>query len=799
MQKVQIKVKGMSCAACAARIEKGLSRVPGVDKAQVNFAMEQAAVEYNPEAVAVSDLVEQIEKLGYSVDAQKVELKIGGMTCAACAARVEKGLNKLPGVEKASVNLATETATVEYLPAQLGVGDLVQAVFKIGYSAKQLDETRSDDSQETEARELRQRQRRLIFSAVLSVPFLVMMLGGFLGLVLPGWMTSFATQVILATPVQFVAGWPFYRGAFGSLRGGSANMDVLVALGTSAAYFYSLAAGYGQPHAHLYFEVSAILITLILLGKYLEAVAKGKTSEAIRKLMGLQPKTARVVRDGQEMEIATSEVMVGDLVIVRPGERIPVDGQVKEGYSAVDESMLTGESVPVDKQTGDLVAGATINKFGSLKIEATRVGRDTVLAQIIRVVQEAQGSKAPIQRLADVVAGYFVPVVVAIAVGTFAVWYWLVDAGNFSHALINATAVLVIACPCAMGLATPTSIMVGTGRGAENGILIRGGEHLERAHRIDAVVLDKTGTITKGEPELTDVVAADRFAGQEEQLLSLAARVEKVSEHPVAQAIVQGAIKRIPETHLDDPDEFEAVPGKGVVSRIDAKPIMIGNLRFLQERGVDAAPLQSALERLEGAGKTVVLMSVEGSIAAAIAVADTVKEHSAEAIRELKEIGIAVWMITGDNRRTAQAIAQEVGIDNVLAEVLPEDKAREVQRLKDEGRVVAMVGDGINDAPALATADVGIAMGTGTDVAMEAADITLMRGDLRTIATAVKLSKATMKNIKQNLFWAFVYNVVGIPVAAAGLLSPVLAGGAMAMSSVSVVSNALRLKSVKLR
>ncbi|MGI6648835.1 MAG: heavy metal translocating P-type ATPase [Bacillota bacterium] len=798
MQRVSLKVKGMSCAACSARIEKGLSRLPGVNHAQVNLALEQASVEYDPEVLAVSGLVEQIERLGFTVPTEKIELKIKGMACAACVARVEKGLNKLAGVEKASVNLATETATVEYLPTEVVVEDLVGTIARLGFEARPATTLQEEEVQKTESGEIRQRLRLLLFSATLSVPFLIMMLGEFLGFALPRWLTAFSTQVLLATPVQFIAGYPFYRGAFSALRSGSANMDVLVALGTSSAYFYSLGIGFLTPHTHLYFEVSAILITLILLGKYLESLAKGRTSEAIRKLMGLQPRTARVIRAGQEREIPTTEVMVGDLVVVRPGERIPVDGQVKEGYSAVDESMLTGESVPVDKQSGDLVAGATVNKFGVLKIEATRVGRDTVLAQIIRVVQEAQGSKAPIQRLADLVASYFVPVVVVIALSTFAIWYWGVAPGNFSRALISATAVLVIACPCAMGLATPTSIMVGTGRGAENGILIRGGEHLERAHRVDTVVLDKTGTITKGEPALTDFVAVGLYASQEAVLLNWAARVEKLSEHPVAQAIVQGALARTPGFDLIDPEEFTAVPGKGVVSCVEGRQVLMGTRPFLEEQGISVESVQPILEELEGAGKTTVILAVDQSVAAVIGVADTVKEHSAAAIQELKNMGIQVWMITGDNQRTSRAIAKEVGIDQVLAEVLPEDKAREVQRLKDQGRIVAMIGDGINDAPALATADVGIAMGTGTDVAMEAADITLMRGDLRSITTAIRLSQATMRNVKQNLFWAFIYNLVGIPVAAAGLLSPVLAGGAMALSSVSVVSNALRLKRVRL-
>ena len=798
MERISINIKGMSCAACSARIEKVLSKMPGVRHAQVNLALEQAVIEYDPQAVKAVDFVEKIERLGYSVVPERVEIKIQGMNCAACVSRVEKKLQKINGVQEAVVNLATEKAVVKYLPAIVKPEDLAAAITGIGYKAQLQTDLAEGTGKVSEPVELGQRKGLLIFSAFLSFPFLVIMLEHLFGLSLPVWLTSYTTQLLLATPVQFIAGFPFYKGAFTALRGGSANMDVLVALGTSAAYFYSLIIGLVDPHAHLYFEASAVLITLILLGKYLESMAKGRTSEAIRKLMGLQPKTARVIRDGQEQEVNISEVAVGDLVVVRPGERIPVDGVVKEGYSSVDESMLTGESVPVDKQVGDLVTGATVNKYGSIKFEATQVGRDTVLAQIIRVVQEAQGSKAPIQRLADVVAGYFVPAVVVIALGTFALWFWVLDAGNLSRALINATAVLVIACPCAMGLATPTSIMVGTGRGAENGILIRGGEHLERAHRVNTVVLDKTGTITRGELEITDIITAEEFSGRKEKLLEWAAAAEKLSEHPVAEAIVQGVLNRLPGLSLPDPQEFSAVPGKGVKAVIDDRVIFLGNRRYLQEQEVNVESLLPALERLESEGKTTILMAVDQSPAAVLGVADTVKEHAAEAVQELKRIGIDVWMLTGDNKRTATAIAQQVGIEHVMAEVLPEEKADQVKMLRDKGLIVAMVGDGINDAPALATADVGIAMGTGTDIAMEAADITLIGGDLRAIATAVKLSKATLRNIKQNLFWAFFYNMIGIPVAAAGFLSPVVAGGAMALSSVFVVSNALRLKRVRL-
>ncbi len=841
MSKASFPVKGMNCAACAVRIEKALKRMDGIENAAVNLVMEEVAVDYDPAAVEVSAMINQVEKLGFSVPLERLDLQVSGMSCAACSARIEKGLNKAAGVEKAVVNLATETATIEYYPGLTDPDALIKTVERIGYGASLMPDFFESIAEPADSDDMKNKWRLLIFSAVLSLPFAAMMIAELAGLAVPAWLHSFYTQLLLASLVQFGAGWIFYRGAFFALRGGSANMDVLVALGTSAAYFYSLGAGLLLPGSHLYFEVSAILITLILVGKYLEARAKGRTSEAIRKLMGLQPRTARVIRGGQEMEIPIHEVRVGDLVLVRPGESIPVDGTVIEGYSAVDESMLTGESIPVDKNTGDPVTGATINKFGSLKVEAGRVGRDTVLAQIIRVVQAAQGSKAPIQRLADLVAGYFVPVVITIALGTFAYWYWMGSNADFPMALINATAVLVIACPCAMGLATPTSIMVGTGRGAENGILIKGGEYLEQAHRINTVVLDKTGTITKGEPELTDYLTAGKRpadevmedeaqAGKkpagsgspedEERFPAWAASVEKLSEHPVAQAIVAGLEQRFPGLAAMPAESFEAVPGQGVRATVEGRRIMLGSRSFVQgflNQGDGSGDLNlqdlnhqnrppdlkipdllAEAERLEGQGKTVTLMAVDGRLAALMAVADTIKEHSAEAIARLQAMGIEVWMITGDNRRTAEAIASQAGISNVLAEVLPENKAREVQRLRAEGRIVAMAGDGINDAPALVNADVGIAMSTGTDIAMEAADITLLRGDLRLIATAIELSRATMRNIKQNLFWAFVYNIIGIPIAAAGLLNPVIAGGAMALSSVSVVSNALRLKRVKL-
>ncbi|WP_278294226.1 copper-translocating P-type ATPase [Caloranaerobacter azorensis] len=596
-------------------------------------------------------------------------------------------------------------------------------------------------------------------------------------------------QLALATLVQFIIGYRFYKGAYHSLKGGGANMDVLVALGTSAAYFYSLYNLISGVKEY-YFEASAVIITLILLGKMLEAIAKGRTSEAIKKLMNLQAKTARVIRDGKELDIPVEQVVVGDIVVVRPGEKIPVDGIVIEGNSSVDESMLTGESIPVDKKEGDEVIGATINKHGTFKFKATKIGRDTVLSQIIKLVEEAQGSKAPIQRLADKVAGIFVPTVIGIAILTFAIWYFV--EGDFTNALINAVAVLVIACPCALGLATPTAIMVGTGKGAENGILIKGGEYLERAHQIDTLIFDKTGTITKGEPEVTDIIS---FNKSKEDILKFAAIAEKASEHPLGQAIVkkgeESGIK------LTDPEKFNAIPGHGIFAVIEGKEVYLGNRKLMKDKNINIEDIEDEIVNLESQGKTAMILSINGRVEGIIAVADTVKEHSREAIKQLKSMGIEVYMITGDNERTANAIAREVGIENVIAEVLPEHKAQEVEKLKAQGKKVGMVGDGINDAPALVKADIGFAIGTGTDVAIEAADITLMKGDLRDIVLAIRLSRRTMRTIKQNLFWAFFYNSIGIPLAALGFLNPMIAGAAMAFSSVSVVSNSLRLKRFK--
>lgn len=796
LKKIQFQVLGMTCAACATRIEKKVPKLEGVMEINVNLGTEKASVIYDGDKIKLKDIIAKIKETGYDVPTDKVEIKIQGMTCAACSSRVERGLNKTEGVLEANVNLALEKAHIHYVPSIVGIADLKKKIREIGYEVIEADEEGSTDRErEAREKEIKQQKNLVILSALLSLPLLAMMFIDWFNLheIAPAFLMSPLFQFVLATPVQFGVGRYFYVDAYRAIKGGSANMSVLVALGTSAAYFYSVGATFFSNWigtSHVYYESAAIIITLVLFGKYLEAKAKRRTTEAIKKLMGLQPKTARVIREGRELDIPVEELVVGDIIFVRPGEKIPVDGIIIEGSSSVDESMLTGESIPVDKNVGSEVIGATINKHGGFKFKATKVGKDTALAQIIKVVEEAQGSKAPIQRMADVISAYFVPVVIAISFLTFVIWYFIAAPGQFTEALLPAIAVLVIACPCALGLATPTSIMVGTGKGAENGILIKGGEHLENAHKINTVVFDKTGTVTKGKPQVTDILVAQGIT--EEELLVYAASVEKNSEHPLAQAIVQYSQKRGLE--LLEVKDFQAIPGHGVQGQIEGKRILLGNRKLMEKNQINIDAFLPNLEKLEGEGKTAMLVALDIDLAGILAVSDTVKESSARAIKKLKEMGIEVVMITGDNRRTAQAIANQVGIEKVLAEVLPEKKAEEVQKLKNEGKVVAMVGDGINDAPALATADVGIAIGTGTDVAMETADITLISGDLEGIVAAIQLSKATIRNIKENLFWALIYNTLGIPIAALGLLSPVIAGGAMAFSSVSVVSNALRLK-----
>lgn len=713
--------------------------------------------------------------------AEKTVIRIGGMTCTTCAQTIQKALNKVSGVYDADVSFGTESATVKYDEEQITLAQVKKAITDTGYRV--IEETKAEE------KEVRRQRYTFFLALILSIP--VFLISMFFKEV------PFRELILLAltTPVQFVAGFQFYRGAFAALRIKTADMNVLVALSTSAAYFYSVAATFFIG-GEVYYETAALLITFILLGRLLESIAKGRTSEAIKKLMGLQARTARVIRNGSETEIPVEEVSVGDMVVIRPGERIPVDGIVKEGFSSVDESMLTGESIPVDKKVGDAVIGATLNKSGMLQFEATKVGKDTVLSQIIRLVEEAQGSRAPIQRLADKISGYFVPTVVGIALITASIWYFVIGF-PFLFALIAAIAVLIIACPCALGLATPTAIMVGTGKGAENGILIRGGESLERAHKLNAIVFDKTGTLTKGEPSLTNIFPAKGWTEQE--VLRLAAMVERWSEHPLGEAIVNGAGDR--GIQVGDVQHFNAIPGHGVEADYGDKHVLVGTRKLMGDNGIDIQDIEEGLKAFENEGKTAVILAQDKEAIGVIAVADTLKDYSREAVQILQKMGLETIMLTGDNERTAKAIAKQLGINRVLAEVLPQDKSAEVERLQKEGKIVAMVGDGINDAPALVQADIGIAIGSGTDVAMEAADITLIKGDLRDVVTAIQLSNRTMRKIKQNLFWAFFYNSAGIPIAAGALypflgilLRPEIAAFAMAMSSVSVVSNSLLLK-----
>jgi Cu+-exporting ATPase len=800
-KETRLQITGMTCAACSTRVERGLNKLVGVDTANVNLALENASVIYDPNQVTEKDIEKKIQDLGYDVVKEKAEFLITGMTCAACSSRIEKVLGKMEGVNAANVNLALESGTVEYNPSKLKPSDIIARIEKAGYGATEKVE-KSESAENFRQKELEKQQGKFVFSLILTIPLLWAMVSHFSFtsfIYLPDMLMNPWVQLALATPVQFFIGWQFYTGAYKALKNKSANMDVLVALGTTAAYAYSLylsieSIGSDAHMVELYFEASAVIITLIILGKLFEVRAKGRSSEAIKKLMGLQAKTALVLRDGKEIEIPLDEVLVGDIVSVKPGEKVPVDGEIVEGQSAVDESMLTGESIPVDKRSGDSVYGSTINKNGFLKMKATKVGKETALAQIIRIVEQAQGSKAPIQRLADKISGIFVPIVVGIAVLTFLVWYFIVDPGNFAQALVNLIAVLVIACPCALGLATPTSIMAGSGRAAELGILFKGGEHLEQTHRITTVVLDKTGTVTNGAPVLTDVKLE---AGEDETaILAMVGAAEKQSEHPLAQAIVEGIQAKGIE--LGSVGSFEAIPGYGIEAVAGENTVVVGTRKLMNKHHVAVEHAEEMVRELETNGKTAMLIAVNGEYKGIIAVADTIKDTSKQAVKRLKDMGLEVVMMTGDNERTAKAIAQHAGIDQVIAEVLPEQKAEEVAQLQKQGKKVAMVGDGINDAPALVTADIGMAIGTGTDVAMEAADITLMRGDLNSIADAIIMSKKTITNIKQNLFWAFAYNSMGIPIAALGFLAPWVAGAAMAFSSVSVVLNALRLQKVKL-
>jgi Cu+-exporting ATPase len=819
LARITIPVTGITCASCVRRVERALSKKEGVAEASVNFAAEKASVAYEPTATSPDELIGVIRDAGYGADVREMTFGVMGMTCASCVGRVERALKKVPGVLEASANIATEKATVEYLTGEVEPRDLEKAVEGAGYGVVREEESSTEDSHEREYRKLR---ADFFLAAALTALILIGSLPHMFGFMYPIPMRWHNLGLLLlATPVQFWAGWRFYRGAWGALKHGQANMNTLVVMGTSAAYLYSAVATlapqlFAAGRADVYFDTSALIITLILLGRLLEARAKGRTNEAIKRLAGLQAKTARVVRDGEEIDVPVEDVEIGDIVMVRPGEKIPVDGRVVSGESAVDEAMITGESIPVTKREGDEVIGATMNTSGSFRFEATKVGEETALHQIMRMVEEAQGSKAPIQRLADRISGVFVPAVIGVAAATFVVWFLVGPEPAFTFALLNTVAVLIIACPCAMGLATPTSIMVGTGKGAESGILIKGGEALEGAHKLTTVVLDKTGTLTRGRPELTDVVVEDGV--REEELLRLVASAEAGSEHPLGEAVVRGARDR--GLSLSEAKEFEAVSGGGIRACIEGRGVLVGNQRFLSESGVSEDGLGVSGEELAREGKTPIFVAVDGEPAGLVAVADVVRDEAREAIERLHSLGLEVTMLTGDNRRTAEAIARQLGVDRVVAEVRPEDKAAEIKRLQAEGKKVGMVGDGINDAPALAQADIGVAIGTGADVAMEAADLTLISGDVRGVARAIELSKATVRNIKQNLFWAFAYNVALIPVAAGvlyplfaggtvpealqpllgeyGFLNPVLAAAAMALSSVTVVSNALRLRRMRM-
>ena len=779
----------MSCVACSARLEKRLGALDGVLRANVNLTLARAQVEFIPAQVTPADITKRVQKTGFRVPHSHVEFTIEGVENAVDAGRLEERLGGLDGVISAGVDFARGSGRVVFQPAIVRADDIFDYLAKAEYSARPVMDEEQDTEKLKREREFRKSVRLLIFSAVLSAPLLFQMAGmlpGAGGWELPRWW-----QFALATPVQFIVGRRFYRGAYHSLMGGGANMDVLVALGTSAAWLHSsVVTLWGLSGHHVYFEASAILITLIVLGKVLEERAMGRTSEAIKKLIGLQAKTARVLRDGEEREVPVEQVQVGDVVMVRPGEKYPVDGLIIEGATSVDESMLTGESVPVAKGVGDAVTGATLNIDGAVRFRVTKVGKETALAQIIRMVEQAQGSKAPIQRTADRISGIFVPIVLGIALVTYALW----DAvGPFTPALINAVAVLVIACPCALGLATPTAIMVGTGKGAEAGILIKGGESLETAHKLDVIILDKTGTLTKGTPVVTDILPLNGLP--EGELLRIAASAERGSEHPLGKSIVNEAEARGLE--LLEMRDFRAYPGHGLKAEVGGRKIYLGNEKHMAEHGVSTPPHIDEIRNLESQGKTVVLIADVEGLLGAIGVADTLKENSAEAVESLQRMGIEVYMMTGDNERTAQAMAAQAGVRHVMAGVMPDEKAAMVEELRRGGKKVGMVGDGINDAPALAAADVGFAIGTGTDIAMEASDITLMQGDLMGVVAGIHLSKTVMRKIRQNLFWAFFYNILGIPLAAFGFLSPIIAGAAMAFSSVSVVSNTLLLRKWK--
>jgi Cu+-exporting ATPase len=800
-KKIVLSIGGMTCVNCARAIEKQLNRLDGIIQATVNLAAEKAIIDYDPAIVNQKAIEDAITGVGYKVIHEKIVLQIGGMSCINCAKSIEKALNKREGIYNATINFAAERLTVEYNPEQISVAGIEKTVQDVGYQVIEPEKTAlgEEDAESKARRRYIQRLKYLLAASVaLGIPTLI-----FTWLKVLPTLQNNILLFLLATPVQFIVGWTFYVGAYKGLRNRGANMDTLIAMGTSTAWIYSTVVTFLPgvfPEAGVFFDTATMIMSFILLGKLLDAIAKGRTSEAIRKLMGLQAKIARVIRNGEEHEIPVEDVKVGDIVVVRPGEKIPVDGVVSEGYSGVDEKVITGESIPVEKKKGDQVVGATMNKTGVLKFKATNVGKDTVLAQIITLVEDALTSKAPVQRLADVASGYFVPAIIITATLSALAWYFLASA-DFIFSLTVFIAVLIVACPCALGLATPTAIMVGVGKGAENGILIKSGEALEIAHKLQSVVFDKTGTLTKGEPEVTEIIPADNPAKimGETQILQLAAVAEKNSEHPLGDAIVKQAAAH--GIKVEEPEYFNAIPGYGVEAKHNGDTILLGNRKLMETSNISISKLEAQMKALEEDGKTVMLLAVNGKTVGLIAVADTLKENSTDAVKTLRQMGLEVIMITGDNERTANAIARQAGVNRVLAEVLPGEKAAEIKRLQAEGKVVAMVGDGINDAPALAQANIGIAVGSGTDVALETGDIVLIKNDLRDVVVGIQLSRATMRKIRQNLFWAFFYNVALIPLAAGVfypilhvLFDPVYAAAAMASSSVTVVTNASLLK-----
>jgi len=796
-----LPITGMDCANCATAVERNIKKVPGVNLANVNLSTERASVEYDPEIAKITEIVTKIEKAGYGIAVGEAEFLVKNLSDDRDGVRLEQALNNLDGVIETTSNWVTGKTRVKYIPTILTQIDLRHQIKQIGFEALILGDQFEDTEGIARTKEIREQRNLLLIGLIFTVPLFVLSMSrdfGFLGdWAHQDWVNWL--MLILATPVQFYVGRGYYRGAIQSLRNGSANMDVLVALGSTAAYLYSLPVLFGWISGHVYFETSAMIITLIKTGKFLEAQAKGRTSQAIKKLMNLSPENALVIRDNKELKIPVGEVQVGDIIVVKPGGKIPVDGVVVDGYSTVDESMLTGESLPVEKSIGDDVVGATLNKQGALKFEATKIGKQTVLSQIVKLVEEAQGSKAPIQRIADQVSAIFVPAVVSVALITFLVWQFAMPSitglasDQFARAMLNAVAVLLIACPCAMGLATPTAVMVGSGRGASNGILYKSSAALERAGKITTVVLDKTGTITKGEPSLTNIHLVPSRAEDitEDNILRIAASVEKRSEHPLGEAVVAEAEKR--KLVLSEPVKYQTIVGKGVTAEVDDQKVIVGSTPLMDAEHVEWSKAGDNIAALRQDGKTAILVAIDGELQAVLGISDTIKDHAKQAVEDLKDLNLDVIMITGDNQQAAQAIAAQVGITEVRSEVMPGEKSSAIESLQKSGSVVAMVGDGINDAPALAQADVGISLGTGTDVAIAAAPVTLISGDLRGVGNAIRLSKLTLKTIKQNLFWAFFYNIILIPVAAIGFLNPILAAGAMAVSDVFVIGNSLRL------